>query len=270
MKIFKFYLAISCILLAAAANALTVKPEPLKIPLKVLYVGYNPDKPMPANVVYYSTSSPVVERVYKTRMADFKTFLEHRFTEVATVDAREYSASMSNSVDVTIMDAGPVKLPADFNRPMILMHAMAPNIGLPIGLKFDWYCQCLDDDALNINTKHEIFNTPNKVKLTMVKKPTPGSFFNGFQGAKTPKEMLMWNVIKEGSNVNGKYVIGMVSHGEGFNDSPDAEAISGGVCLKNAEAVALGRQGNYFMWGFAASPDYMSDEAKDVFVNAVS
>jgi hypothetical protein len=270
MKIFKFYLAISCILLAAAANALTVKPEPLKIPLKVLYVGYNPDKPMPANVVYYSTSSPVVERVYKTRMADFKTFLEHRFTEVATVDAREYSAPMSNSVDVTIMDAGPVKLPADFNRPMILMHAMAPNIGLPIGLKFDWYCQCLDDDALNINTKHEIFNTPNKVKLTMVKKPTPGSFFNGFQGAKTPKEMLMWNVIKEGSNVNGKYVIGMVSHGEGFNDSPDAEAISGGVCLKNAEAVALGRQGNYFMWGFAASPDYMSDEAKDVFVNAVS
>ncbi|MDO7742833.1 MAG: hypothetical protein MUP99_03640, partial [Pedobacter sp.] len=57
---------------------------------------------------------------------------------------------------------------------------------------------------------------------------------------------------------------------EGFNDSPDAESISGGVCLKNAEAVALGRQGNYFMWGFSASPNYMTDEAKEVFVNVVS
>lgn len=240
-----------------------------KIPLKVLYVGYNPEKPMPANVVYYSTSAPVVAKVYKTRMPDFKAFLENRFAEVAVVDVRDYEPAMSDKADVTIMDAGPVKLPAGFNRPMILMHAMAPNVGLPIGLKFDWYCQCLEDDALNINTKHEIFNRPNKVKPTMVTKPTPGSFFNGFQGVKTPREMPMWNVVKAGASDSGKYIIGMVSHGEGFNDSPDAESISGGVCLKNAEAVALGRQGNYFMWGFSASPDYMTDEAKDVFVNTV-
>ncbi|SDD70066.1 Disulphide bond corrector protein DsbC [Mucilaginibacter pineti] len=240
-----------------------------KIPLKVLYVGYDAAKPMPANVVYYSTSVPAVEKVYKTRMADFKAFLEERFDKVEVVDVRDYQPSMSNNVDVTIMDAGPVKLPADFDRPMILMHAMAPLVGLPIGLKFDWYCQCLEDDALNINTKHEIFNAPNKVKLTMVTRPTPGSFFNGWQGAKTPKEMPMWKVVKEDPAFKDKYIIGMVAHGEGFNDSPDAEAISGGVCLKNAEAVALGRQGNYFMWGFSASPYYMTDEAKDVFVNTV-
>jgi len=269
MKTLKFYITLTAVIFTAVAGIAKSAPAIDKIPLKILYVGYSPDRPMPSNVVYYSTSAPVVQQVYKTRMADFKRFLELRFASVEIVDARDYTSSMSNAADVTIMDAGPVKLPADFNRPMILMHAMAPNVGLPIGLKFDWYCQCLDDDALNINTKHEIFNTPKKVKLTMAKKPTPGSFFNGFQGAKTPKEMLMWNVIKPGSNAGGKYVIGMVSHGEGFNDSPDAEAISGGVCLKNAEAVALGRQGNYFMWGFAASPDYMSDEAKDVFVNTV-
>jgi hypothetical protein len=240
-----------------------------KIPLTVLYVGYSPEKPMPANVVYYSTTTPVVEKIYKTRMADFKAFLEMRFDKVEVVDVRDYNAAMSDHADVTIMDAGPVKLPADFNRPMILMHAMAPNVGLPIGLKFDWYCQCLEDDALNINTKHEIFNVPNKVKLTMVTRPTPGSFFNGFQGQKTPKEMPMWKVVKQNFPANEHYIIGMVAHGEGFNDSPDAEAISGGVCLKNAEAVALGRQGNYFMWGFSGSPDYMTDEAKDVFVNVV-
>lgn len=240
-----------------------------KIKLKVLYVGYSPDKPMPSNVVYYSTTPAVVARLYKTRMADFKTFLDSRFSEVKTADVRDYNPSMSDDADVTIMDAGPVKLPVDFDRPMILMHAMAPNVGLPIGLKFDWYCQCLDDEALNINTAHEIFNAPNKVKLTMVKKPTPGSFFNGWQGAKTPKEMPMWLVVKQDLPAHEKYPIGMVSHGEGFNDSPDAESISGGVCLKNAEAVSLGRQGNYFMWGFSGSPDYLTDEAKDVFVNAI-
>lgn len=269
MKRFKVCLIIACVLLTALSLPAAAKLRDAKIPLRVLYVGYNPEKPMPSNVVYYSTSAPVVEKVYKARMADFKAFLENRFTEVQTVDVRDYTPAMSDKADVTIMDAGPVKLPADFNRPMILMHAMAPNVGLPIGLKFDWYCQCLEDDALNINTKHEIFNSPKQVKLTLVKKPTPGSFFNGFQGTKTPKEMLMWNVIKDGASAGGKYVIGMVAHGEGFNDSPDAESISGGVCLKNAEAVALGRQGNYFMWGFSASPDYMTDEAKDVFVNAV-
>jgi len=268
MKLFNFSVALLSLMLSAAVPALAALPLE-KIPLRVLYVGYHAERPMPANVVYYSTSAAVVEKVYKTRMADFRSFLESRFTSVEVVDARDYTPALSENVDVTVMDAGPVKLPADFNHPMVLMHAMAPNIGLPIGLKFDWYCQCLDNDALNINTKHEIFHTPNAVKLTMTKKPTPGSFFNGFQRAKTPKEMMMWNIVKDDADANGKYVIGMVSHGEGFNDSPDAEAISGGVCLKNAEAVALGRQGNYFMWGFAASPDYMTEEAKDVFVNTI-
>ena len=240
-----------------------------KISMKVLYVGYNPQKAMPADVVYYSTSTAVVAKMYNSRMADFKAFLDMRFTEVKVVDVRDYTAAMSEEVDVTIMDAGPVKLPEGFDRPMILMHAMAPNVGLPKGLKFDWYCQCLDDDALNIKTKHAIFNSPNKVKLTLLNKATPGSFFNGHQGAKTPKNMPMWQVVKGNLPGNEKYLIGMVSHGEGFEDSPDAEVISGGVCLKNAEAVALGRQGNYFMWGFAGSPDYMTDEAKEVFVNTV-
>jgi hypothetical protein len=240
-----------------------------KIPLTVLYVGYDPVKPMPQTLVYYTTTSDRYAEIYKTRMPAFQSFLEKNFTGVKTVDVRDYTADMSDKVDVTIMDAGPVKLPADFNRPMILMAAMAPNVGLPIGLKFDWYCQCLDADALNIKTQHEIFNTPNKVNLTLVERPTPGSFFNGFQGLTTPKTMPMWRVVTEGYSGGKPYLIGMVAHGEGFDDSPDAEAISGGTCLKNAEAVALGRHGNYFMWGFAGSPDYMTDEANKVFVNTI-
>ncbi|MFC0515298.1 protein-disulfide reductase DsbD domain-containing protein [Mucilaginibacter angelicae] len=262
-------LLLLCIVIHSIAFGKIAKKGIDKISLKVLYVGYDPSKPKPEHINYYSTSAGAIDEAYKTRMADFKTFLESRFDKVEVIDVRDYDAAMSDKVDVTIVDAGPVKLPAGFNRPMILMHEMAPNVGLLIGLKFDWYCQCLEDDALNIKTGHPIFNTPVKVNLTMVNRPTPGSFYNGFQGATTPKEMPMWKVVKEDPTAKDKYIIGMVAHGEGFNDSPDAEAISGGVCLKNAEAVALGRHGNYFMWGFSASPNHMTDEAKDVFVNTV-
>jgi hypothetical protein len=258
-----------CLAFSVAAFGSVVRKGADKIALHVLYVGYDPAKPKPEHVNYYSTATAAIDDAWKTRMADFKAFLEQRFEKADVVDVRDYDAAMSEKVDVTILDAGPVKLPAGFDRPTILMHEMAPNVGLPIGLKFDWYCQCLEDDALNIKTSHAIFNTPIKVKLTLVNRPTPGSFFNGFQGATTPKELPMWKVIKEDSAAKDKYIIGMVAHGEGFNDSPDAEAISGGVCLKNAEAVALGRQGNYFMWGFSGSPDHMTDEAKDVLVNTV-
>src|SRR5690606_38166286 len=61
----------------------------------------------------------------------------------------------------------------------------------------------------------------------------------------------------------------LVSRDAGFLDSPDTEWISSGVNSKNPEAVAIGRHGNFFLWGFAASPTFLTDEAKLVFVNAV-
>jgi hypothetical protein len=239
-----------------------------KISLSVLYVGYSPEKPMPSRLVYYATREDRYTEIYKNRMADFKSFLEARFSKVATVDAGDYKAAMSDQYDVTIIDAGPVTLPANFSRPVILVSAMAPNVGISAGLKFDWYCQCLDGDALNIRSNHEIFNFPNKVKLTMVSKPTPVMFLTGYHGVGMPKEMPRWKVTESYSS-NERYLVGMVSHGEGFDDSPDAEVMSGGVNGKNAQAVALGRQGNYFMWGFAESPYLMTEEARQVFVNSV-
>lgn len=258
-----------CCLIAGRTIAAprTGQNPPAKIPLRVLYVGYSPDKPIPADQVYYTLGGNLQE-IFRTRMPAFKSFLEKYFTNVTTVDVKDYTIAMSDAVDVTIMDAGPVKIPATFNRPMILMHAMAPLVGMPIGLKFDWYCQCLDNDALNIKTQHEIFNTPIKVNLTLFEGETPSSFFNGFQGKNTPKTMPMWKVVTQGMTTEKKYLIGMVAHGEDFN-SPDAEAISGGVCWKNAEAVSIGRHGNFFMWGFSGSPDYMTEEANQVFVNTI-
>lgn len=61
----------------------------------------------------------------------------------------------------------------------------------------------------------------------------------------------------------------MVSRPGGFEDSPEAEIISGGVSAKTWDAVAIGRHGNFLHWGFAALSDDMTDEARDVFANAV-
>lgn len=61
----------------------------------------------------------------------------------------------------------------------------------------------------------------------------------------------------------------MVSRPGGFEDSPEAEIISGGVSAKTWDAVAIGRHGNFLHWGFAASSDDMTDEVRDVFANAV-
>ena len=81
--------------------------------------------------------------------------------------------------------------------------------------------------------------------------------------------MPMWRVQTEGYLERNDMLVGVVSSDSGFLDSPDTEWISGGVNTKRPKAVALGRHGNFFHWGFAASPTYMTAEAKLVFVNAI-
>ena len=83
-----------------------------------------------------------------------------------------------------------------------------------------------------------------------------------------PDSLPMWRVQKEGYMSKRGIRVGMVSRPGGFEDSPEAEIISGGVSGKTWDAVAIGRHGNFLHWGFAASPDDMTEEARDVFANA--
>jgi hypothetical protein len=117
------------LLIQGITYAKNVVPSADKMSLSVLYVGYDPAKAKPEHINYYSTSAAAINEAWKTRMVDFKAFLLIRFSKVEVVDVRDYNVAMSDKVDVTIMDAGPVKLPVGFNRPMILMHEMAPNVG---------------------------------------------------------------------------------------------------------------------------------------------
>jgi hypothetical protein len=262
--------------------------------IKVLYVGYDPVMPIPDSLQHKTsiTGGGRPERFtqeYKNRMPAFKSYLEKYFTTVKTVDARQYDMKMSAGYDVTIFDEvikpwkarvsertegrtiyEPAKyLTEDFDHAAIFIGHTAPTMGESVGSKLDWHCLCLDADAHNIETGHTIFNRPFKTNLTFAKKPTPKNYYLFPSGKDFQEEIPMWRVQKEGYKDEKGYRVGLVSRRAGFTDSPDAEFIAGGVNTKDAGAVAIGRHGNFFLWGFSGSPDYMTDEAKLVFANAV-
>lgn len=116
---------------------------------------------------------------------------------------------------------------------------------------------------------HPIFHSPNEVSLTLEDQPTPSSYANYPEGRSLAENMPMWRVQTEGYLDGEGQLVGIVSRDKGFFDSPDVEWISGGVNSKGPNAVAIGRHGNFFHWGFAASPKYLTEEAKLVFVNAL-
>ncbi len=128
---------------------------------------------------------------------------------------------------------------------------------------------CLDAHAHGVRIQHDLFQTPNKVQLTFTDVATPESYARYPEGRGLGETMPMWRVQTEGYTTHEGQLVGVVSRDSGFLDSPDTEWISGGVNSKGPNAVAIGRHGNFLHWGFAASPTYMTPEAKDVFVNAL-
>ncbi len=260
--------------------------------ISVLYVGFSPDKAMPEKENTTWTSQERFALEYKTRMPAFVDYLNLYFSEVGSIDCREYTAELSEKYDVTIFDerVKPLKervihtdsetgkflsmesaiyLPDDYSSPSVFIGHPARDLGSPLGSKLDWYCLCLNRHAHHIDLNNEIFKGPFKVNLTIKDRATPSPILKSWDGGDMPAEIPMWEVNTEGYQDGKGYRIGMVSRGWGFEDSPDAEAISSGVCDKQKTAVAIGRHGNHFLWGFAGSPDYMTDEAKQVFANAI-
>lgn len=290
MNVKHIILSISCLLFA-----FSVYPQVNKEDVRVLFVGFDPQMPMPGDIENNSKINGAMspERFgedYQTRFAAFENYLKSYFTEVQTVDARNYKVEMSDDYDVTIFDQvikpwkkevretgkdGKMKyepakyLTEDFDHATIFIGHTSPVMGQSVGTKLDWLCLCLDADAHHLKTDHAIFKGPFPVELTFETKPTPEGIYHYPSGKNIPKEIPMWRVQKEGYLERKGYRVGMVSRGGGFLDSPDAEYISSGVNTKDVGAVAIGRHANFFMWGFSGSPDYMTEEAKQVFANAV-
>lgn len=276
------------------ASALAARAaEPVRQPLRVLYVGGSADWSGTAGEAAIPKDPPPGDPGAVERTKSFEEMLRRYFTSVTVVHAKDYRQEISADFDVTVLDGTPPerearrdtrdangrvvdRVPAryfteDFDRPMVVVGELGDKIGRRIGLKFDWYCLCLDAHAHSFRADHPVFKGPFPVTLTLEERPTPEDAFHYeyFRDTPTPKTLPMWRVQTKGYKTDPGFRVGMVARPWGFEDSPDAEYISSGVCAKTLDAVAIGRHGNFLGWGFAASPAYLTPEAQTVFANAV-
>lgn len=275
-----FVLAIFCASLATHVSAQVKKSK-----LRVLYVGGSADWSKE-----HFNDDVAFQNNVKERMASFEKMLKTYFTSVTIVNADDYSQQMSNDYDVTVMDGTPKSIipefvdmakqmylkagyfTSDFDQPVLTIGELGATLGSRVGSKNDWYCLCLDADAHSWRKDHPIFKGPFPVKMTVVNKPTPAEAFHyahDYDG-EMPKKLPMWKVQTKGYATDKGFRVGLVSRPWGYEDSPEAEYISSGVCQKSLNAVAIGRHANFFHWGFAASPTYMTDEAISVLANAIA
>lgn len=283
-------LRIAAILLLGTVPAFSTQPA--KQPLRVLYVGGSVDW-ADGNESALPKDPPADDPRVAERMKSFETMLQRYFTSVTAMHAKDYRQEKSSDYDVTILDGTPPEREArrvvrdatgrvtdyvtarffteDFNRPVLVIGELGEKLGRRIGLKFDWYCLCLDAHAHSFRAGHPIFHGPFPVKMTIEDLPTPEDAFHYeyFRDTPTPKSLPMWRVQTKGYKTDKGFRVGMVARPWGFEDSPDVEYISSGVCAKTLDAVAIGRHGNFLGWGFAASPSYLTAEAQTVLANAV-
>jgi len=112
---------------------------------------------------------------------------------------------------------------------------------------------------------HAIFHSPLAPKIETVSKPKPEGYDAWEKDV--PASFPMWHV--QDGDVGKTVDYGIVSQPYGFEDSPDAEYISSGVNSKGPKSMALGRHGNWFLWGFAGDPTQMTDSARQVFLNSI-
>lgn len=254
--------------------------------LTVLYVGPSPTTapPMP----YYKTGKDRERfaELHTERPEAFRKLLSQHFANFKIIVASEYLIEMSSEFDVTIFDAKPpvvetikqsdgweksIRLPDDFSHPALMIGEVGPFTLGRYGNDFllDHLCACLDAHAHGLRKDHPIFTSPNNVDLSYDEQPTERSYLARASGRHLGPTMPMWRVQTEGYRDGDGMLIGVVTPSKVLDVSPDGEFISAGKNSKGVDSVALGRQGSFFHWGFAASPNYMTDEAKLVFVNAV-
>ena len=261
-----------------------------KLDLKVLYVGGQPDFEEMGRT---RRSAEEVEASVKSRMTSFESFLKSRFTDVKAIRGSEYKPELSNDYDVTIFDGRlpeiePARmgydsngegfstrarvLPYDFDQAAITIASMGELVTRAIGSKNDWYCLCLDAHAHHWVAEHPIFKGPFPVSLKTEMRPTPedAKHYTYYYDEPLPDSTLMWRVQYNGYSEKPDALIGMVARPWGYVEANDSEYISSGVCAKTIDAVALGRHGNFFHWGFAGSPADMTEEGRQVFANAVA
>lgn len=128
---------------------------------------------------------------------------------------------------------------------------------------------------------HPIFHAPYEVELPLEEvassswkgeeEPEPGDEEPERSGdaSAVGEPLFRWRVFDPRLPRDRFVEIGSVCDDVEFEEAPDAEWISGGQNSKSATAMALGRHGNFFQWGFSCDPAQMTESAKLVFLNAI-
>jgi len=257
--------------------------------LKVLYVGVNPNKELSERDKIGGNIDRLIE-LRKTRTADFKQLLKQYFNVVEVVYSEDFKEQITENYDVTIIDdylkpfaGGYIKdstgkvtgfetrkyLTKSYNAATIMIGEPSAFIGEGRQLKIDHLCLCLDAHAHGMKLEHPIFNKPYKVVVSYEDVKLTGNYFVRVEGKDLPESMPMLRMQTEGYRDGNGFPIGLVSSGYDFDNGIDAEWISSGTCDKGIEATAIGRHANFFHWGFAAAPKYMTESAKLAFINAI-
>ncbi|MGH9456409.1 MAG: hypothetical protein ACRD2J_02065 [Thermoanaerobaculia bacterium] len=125
--------------------------------------------------------------------------------------------------------------------------------------------------------EHPIFHTPLETNAQPSETPTPPDYSKyGFLEDVPPTLPTVAVLRKEWDPLNLPFGSrpddsepGLVTSDAGFLDSPDMEAITGGIHLKGPGYVAIGRQGHILQWGFYGSPEEMTDTGRKMFINAI-
>ena len=218
------------------------------------------------------------------RTADFRSFLEQHFATVGISDYLALKAADTKGYDVVILDWPDLPprnekgfqrpaLERDYDRPTVLIGSGALGLSRHLELKVNDLCVCLGDAAHGIRTGHEIFHKPYPVEIRLEDRPTPSYYRYSPEGEALGRTMKVWKVQERGWSLEKpdemSILPGMVSDGCGFEDSPDAEVISSGINMKSPAAVAIGRHGNFLLWGFYAAPSVLTPEARKCLVNAI-
>lgn len=219
------------------------------------------------------------------READFCSFLERHFSKVAQGDFRDFKEEQARDYDVVLFDwsgtsrGGVVetanvaqlknrapKLSPEYSRPTIFIGA-GGYVAHLLRIKIDWLCLCLDGPAYKLNLEHKIFHRPLEVGAQLESIPTRKDYRYKTIDPDLGDAMQVWHVqTKNWPEIDS----GLVSTLYGFTDSPDAEVFAQGLAAKGPDTAALARQGNFFLWGFSATPSNMTPSGQRLFVNAIA
>ena len=114
----------------------------------------------------------------------------------------------------------------------------------------------VDETPHGMRLDHPIFAGPLVPNLQL--ETRPGSTLDaGDLTPELPETVDTWRVQ------SGLGHTGALATPWGFGDSPDTEWIASGPNAVSPIAVALGRHGNVFLWGFSAAPDRMTAAAME-------